>query len=169
MQSLAISPPASNSTSTTSAAQSHQLASSESDDLEEDIVSDDDTADVDSTDMFVSDVTLADTADVLMKMVDDDLAASDSDSESETVVEGGTERNETVSNRALPNQESRSHSSTDFGSLPLRMDIADIFDFSQTYWVDAVQKEAEAGIANEAELCELLGQDGADTTMYTDV
>lgn len=53
--------------------------------------------------------------------------------------------------------------------LPFRFDIEVLFNFSDSYWVTELESQAESGLGDEVELCELLSQPGADSTMYTDV
>ncbi|KAI0782451.1 hypothetical protein BC629DRAFT_1519613 [Irpex lacteus] len=134
---------------------------------------------------FDPDATLADMADILMKMVDDERlekeslpmsdSQADSDSDTQTLAERSAEedtppaRNKDATRDPDQEGESTSSSSRNEGVLPLRLDFALLFNFSDRYWVSMVEDQAESGLADEAELCELLGQDGADPSMYTDI
>ena len=114
------------------------------------------------------DATLVNVADTFVKLVDADL--DDQDTENlQSYSEPITQASPNISTHGADiglgtpsNERSGEDPVTINKDSPLRLDIADLFDFTDTYWVHMIEKQATAGLANEAELCELLGQDGAE-------
>ncbi|KAI0818787.1 hypothetical protein BC629DRAFT_1464151 [Irpex lacteus] len=91
--------------------------------------------------------TLADIARSLIELAD----------ESERIVADLAPRTTTHSHRTFES------GSTGLPDRPFRFDITEIFNFRETYWFDAIEQQAESGLASETDLCEYFESNGTDT------
>ncbi|KAI0086284.1 hypothetical protein BDY19DRAFT_1058875 [Irpex rosettiformis] len=127
---------------------------------------------LDSADDFAlehnPETTLGEIVDSLIKLADEDhLQASTEQVPADSAVDKagtGTELDVEPEISSTPNSPAPNAGIYEGNGLPFRLDIADLFNFSESYWVSVIEKQAESGLADEAELCELLGEYGADST-----
>lgn len=59
-------------------------------------------------------------------------------------------------------------SSLDIGS-PFRLDITEVFNFAQPYWITSIESQAESGLAEEIELHDLVCDSSIHTSLDIDV
>ncbi|KAI0084019.1 hypothetical protein BDY19DRAFT_974728, partial [Irpex rosettiformis] len=119
---------------------------------------------LDSADDFAlehnPETTLGEIVDSLIKLADEDhLQASTEQVPADSAVDKagtGTELDVEPEISSTPNSPAPNAGIYEGNGLPFRLDIADLFNFSESYWVSVIEKQAESGLADEAELCELL-------------
>lgn len=119
------------------------------------------------------DTTLVGVAQSLIKMVDDEAVTviSEDEDELQVRVPSVDETRARASAGSMPRaaQSSRRDASqadeAELIDLPFCLDIAEVFNFNDPYWLRAIETQAESGLTDEVELCEFFEMSGNDVFM----